>query len=273
MVVIKNWKYLQCILLVPHSLLEVESEAAPSNVWISDVLFLASSSSQGEDTQVDAGNADSSALIRVDRANAWITGVSFVASSGSMTRAVLLKDSSVFLGGETPASFLAATAHALLAESRCLCVCCFPFVSMLNVLCVPMKLKMNACAECMWYGLELETPSPVLLLDTGTAYFSGAAFNSIKGPPACGTMHVYAGAVALEKSVWSRTDARIHHNICLADVTSLVYADSPVTVTNLEGGGTLSTADLSEAAEHTPGFLYHSDIQFLNLVQARRRPH
>ena len=95
-------------------------------------------------------------------------------------------------------------------------------------------------AGCGFYGLELDVPSPVLLLDTGNAYFFDAIFSSINGPPACGAMHVYSGAVAVQDSVWFGTHASVEYDICLADATSVVYADSTVGVTNLEAGVELS---------------------------------
>lgn len=130
--------------------------------------------------------------------------------------------------------------------------------------------QLMACAGCLFHGLKLETPSPVLLLDTGTAYFSDAVFSSIKGPPACGAMHVYAGAVALQDSGWSGTDASVEHDICLADVSSRVYADSSVGVTNLEGelGEDSGTLELEESAHHYPRFLRASDSKLLQLIKA-----
>lgn len=92
-----QWKYLQCIISAPHSLFDVESEAKPSAVWISDLYILS------DGIQHDVAQADSTALLHVERSDVWVTGVSFVAASGSMNRAVLLKDGAMFLGGELPA--------------------------------------------------------------------------------------------------------------------------------------------------------------------------
>ena len=126
-----------------------------------------------------------------------------------------------------------------------------------------------AYAGCGFYDLELDTPSPVLLLDTGNAYFSDAVFSSIKGPPACGAVHVYAGAVAVQDSVWSGTDMSVEYDICLADADSVVYADSTVRVTNLEAGVEVGAADLASAEGHSPSFLRASDSALLQLVEAR----
>lgn len=89
-----DWKYLQCIISVPHSLFDIESEGERSNVWISDVYILA------EGVQDDVVQADNAALVHADSADVWASGVSIVAAGSGSNRALSLKDSSIFLGGE-----------------------------------------------------------------------------------------------------------------------------------------------------------------------------
>lgn len=88
-----SWKYLQCIVSVPHTWLDIESQAERSNVWISDIYIISEGFQDEEVVQ-----ADNSALISADNANVWVTGVSFTGGSG-MNRAVAVKEGSIFLGG------------------------------------------------------------------------------------------------------------------------------------------------------------------------------
>lgn len=104
---------------MPHSLFDVESESERSKVWIADVYIVA----QG--VQDDVVQADSNALLHVDSADVWASGVSFVAGASSMSRALSLKDSSMFLGGELVVPVLPVRTDRnpseLLALVPCLC--------------------------------------------------------------------------------------------------------------------------------------------------------
>ena len=77
-----QWKYLQCVLSVPFTLLDIESEAERSSVWISDIYV------HGRVGQGDVSQGSSSALLHADGADVWASGVSFVGGPPSANRAL-----------------------------------------------------------------------------------------------------------------------------------------------------------------------------------------
>lgn len=64
-----RWQYLQCILSVPHSLFDIESESERPRVWISDVYIVA------EGLNGDVVQSDSNALMHADSADVWVSAV------------------------------------------------------------------------------------------------------------------------------------------------------------------------------------------------------
>ena len=120
---------------------------------------------------------------------------------------------------------------------------------------------------CEFYALETETPGPVLNLESGTAYFSNAAFSALKGTASCGAMRVHAGAVAVQGSSWYDTGPGSEHDICIADTTSRVYADSPMRVTSLEEGVEVGSGELDAAEEQPTSFLSSADDELLQLIK------
>ena len=97
--------------------------------------------------------------------------------------------------------------------------------------------------------LAMGAPSPVLLLDTGTAAFHSCEFAGVRGPQDCAAMHAYSGEILLEQSTFYRTPGLPHeHQICLADGTSRVYGTS-VLKTAPEG----STSEAPAAAGGSEG--------------------
>lgn len=160
-------------------------------------------------------------------------------------------------------------------------------------------------AGVVFSQLAMGSPSPVLLLDTGTAAFHSCTFEAISGPQDCAVMHAYSGAILLEASTFLRAPSLYHeHQICLADSYSQVYgtaallsdnslpsahamyavvpqgdtesegidithhthAEGEVWVVDLESGDSSKPKDVHEAQEHSPNFLT-TDGVFMDLVQ------
>lgn len=75
------------------------------------------------------------------------------------------------------------------------------------------------------------SPSPVLLLDSGSAAFHGVTFQDITGPLDCTAMHAYSGGILLESSTFMKAPSLYHeHQICLADSRSKVYGSASLIV-------------------------------------------
>lgn len=124
-------------------------------------------------------------------------------------------------------------------------------------------------AGCSFAQLSMGSPSPALLLDSGSAAFHNCDFSHLQGPQDCAVMHAYSGDILLEHSTFHRTPTPYHeHQICLADASSEVYGSAALkTVDALDAEGAAAAPQAGFEAfdtsdhSHSEGEVWVADLE------------